>query len=130
VEHKLIRVGDALMLAFEEGGKRAQKHCSRLASTRMPLTNHKKLCIMNACAPDSGQTKAKSVPVLPLRTDHTQSTAVVLAVRMPVLPLPGGVRPSLCACAPTPVVAEPHQKTLSARGYSPGKLASGCLCLA
>ena len=44
--------------AFEEGGKRVKKYCSRLASMRIPLSNQT-LYIINAYAPDSGQSKAK-----------------------------------------------------------------------
>ena len=44
--------------AFEEGGKRVKKYCSRLASIRIPLSNQT-LYIINAYAPDSGQSKAK-----------------------------------------------------------------------
>jgi hypothetical protein len=47
-----------MAVAFEEGGKRVKKYCSCLASIRMPLSNQN-LYIINACAPDSGQTKAK-----------------------------------------------------------------------
>jgi hypothetical protein len=45
-------------VAFEEGSKRVKKHCSCLASIRTPLSNQN-LCVINAHAPDSGQTKAK-----------------------------------------------------------------------
>jgi hypothetical protein len=48
-----------MAVAFDEGGKRVKKYCSRLASMRTPLSNHQNLYIINACAPDSGQTKAK-----------------------------------------------------------------------
>ena len=47
-----------MAVAFEEGGKRVKKYCPRLASIRTPLSNQN-LYIINAYAPDSGQTKAK-----------------------------------------------------------------------
>jgi exonuclease III len=45
--------------AFERGGRRTKKHCPRLATIRVPISRHEKLYIVNARAPDSGQSRAR-----------------------------------------------------------------------
>ena len=45
--------------AFEKGGKRTKKYCPRLATIRIPISRQEQLYIVNAHAPDSGQSKAR-----------------------------------------------------------------------
>jgi hypothetical protein len=45
---------------FEKGGKRAKKFCPRLTTTRLPVSPHEQLCIVNAHYPDLRFGPAKS----------------------------------------------------------------------
>jgi hypothetical protein len=52
-------LNERMAAAFEKGGKRTKKYCPRLATMRMPISRQEQLHIINAHAPDSGQSKAR-----------------------------------------------------------------------